>query len=182
MTTIPHSAPGCFGSALGFAADNAVCRNCVFAETCEPLHRVNLQTLRATFNIKPPKVRLKAAEESGSECEALATVKSVPSKVAVYLKRFEDAGIRIVESLQARRNPFGAEAKFMACAAHALLKLDEIDRPLRRASLATMISKKLGCSETTGEAYARMALQILYHVGAIDVIDGAYRLRKPNTI
>ena len=57
MTTVPDFAPGCFGSALAFKADDAVCEGCIFKAQCQPVHLEALASLRARLGIKTKDVR-----------------------------------------------------------------------------------------------------------------------------
>lgn len=167
MTQIPPFAPGCFGSALAYA-ENSFCRACVFREQCEPMHKQNLTALRARFGIDT-NPRKRANVLDGADGLAL------PKKTQELVNRLDYGNLRITEKLAAGENPFETGLAFMKIACHLLLRLG---RPFDRGTLSAAFAHKLNWKDGTADSHARMAIQALVHIGAVDLNDGYISLRK----
>lgn len=163
---IPNNAPGCFGSALAFKSDNAICRRCPFAPSCEPLHAENLILLRAKLGIKVRNSTHVKNKERG--------VDSLPKKTQELVNKIEALNVKIVSALESGVNPFPPSLNFMRIVAHLLIKLGFVDRNLLSMSFAT----KLNWAPVTAEAHARMAIQALIHIGVVDETEGKVQVRK----
>src|SRR5690606_2664164 len=87
MTSIPNFAPGCFGSALAFQPDHAVCRGCKFVEQCRPMHEENLARLRAELNVKDKRQRFEMSEPT--QVNPNPGAKVLPKKVREYCERLD---------------------------------------------------------------------------------------------
>lgn len=172
MTDIPHLAPGCFGSALSFQGDHPVCGNCVFKDRCEPVHKTNLEQLRARYGIKltEKKAPLPKFDHAKAPADALA----MPKKVRELLHRLDSAKLNVKERMLRGENPFIGELPYMALFCVLLMKMGTVNR----ATLEYACKKKLNWSDLTARAHSRMAFQALEHIGAIEVIDGNARLRR----
>lgn len=145
---IPNSAPGCFGSALAFAKDNAICLKCPFAPSCETLHQENLTLLREKLGIKSKDKRVRQA---------------VPVKVQELVDRLQ-AFASIVPDLKQGKNPFPKSMPFMHIVGHLLLRAGSFDRQL----LSAAFTAKLNWTQETADAHARMAFQALVHMGVAE--------------
>lgn len=164
---IPAFAPGCFGSALAYQAEHAVCKNCVYQAQCEPLHQANLAKLRAHFQIKE---RYKVKERSPEE---VATGVSLPKKVRDLVDRLDNSNLMVTEKLARGENPFAEGFAFLKIAAHILLK-----RPTDQKTLVAAYMLKTKMTRDTAVAHARMAIQALVHIGAVDLVDGVATIRR----
>lgn len=174
MSEIPNFAPGCFGSALAYQEDHQFCKSCKFAEQCKPLHERNLAILRQRCNVRDKPKRFEIAKTTEENPYPSATI--LTDKIQAYIDRIENSGIRITEAFAKGENPFKPSSlKFLHVAAHILLRLKQ---PLRPEILAQAYMGHLKCSQNTADFYARTAFQIFRHVGAVDEIDGGYRLRS----
>ncbi|RWB95666.1 MAG: hypothetical protein EOQ56_28365 [Mesorhizobium sp.] len=169
MTTIPSFAPGCFGSALAYQEEHPVCSSCVFRELCAPVHALNLKTLRERLKI--PEAYVVKERKPDDAQPGL----SLPKKVRELVERIDKANLHAVERLQAGDNPFKGFSAFLQIAAHMLLKRSINQEELTKAYLQTT---KMG--RDAAVAHARMALQALTHIGAIDMLDGIATLRRPS--
>lgn len=177
MTSIPNFAPGCFGSALAYQEEHPVCRGCKFAEQCRPMHEENLARLRAELHVKDKRQRFEMTRPTESNPSPGAKV--LPKKVREYCERLDRMRLNVTGNLAAGVNPFSPNSmSFLYVAAHLLMKLSKLDKPLRANLLTDAYVHKLKCRESTAEAYARMALQIFQHIGAVDEIDGGFTLRR----
>lgn len=180
MNTVPPFAPGCFGSALAYKDGDSVCMGCVFQAQCQPVHVEARIALRQRLGIKTPE-EIKAEKQPVAKVvfkdqspEALA----LPKKVQELVDKLDRGGYNVVESLKSGQNPFGAAMPFMKIAAHLLLALAPRQKTIDRDLLTTAFVSKLGWQENTAEAHARMAIQALTHIGAVENMDGAIILRR----
>lgn len=172
--TIPPFAPGCFGSALTYDDTNSVCVACKFASACQPMHQEALVALRASFNIT---VKAKpTAPVTVDPARPAAPVLAVPKKVQELLDRLDRSELNVVANLQAGINPFEHSVLYLRIACHLLLRLQ---KPLTQPLLAAAFASKLNWAQGTADAHARMTIQALAHIGAIDNRDGLITIRKP---
>ena len=164
---IPPNAPGCFASALAFKKDNPICQRCPFGVDCEPQHIANLAELRSKLGIKlkPQPTPAKRPERG---------IDGLPKKTQELVTRLEAMNLNIVSSLKSGANPFPSSISFMRIAAHILIKLGFVEPKMLTMSFAT----KLNWSPETAAAHARMAIQALVHIGAVDLSDGRAELRR----
>jgi hypothetical protein len=175
MTTIPPFSPGCFGSALAFKEDDVACRSCKFAGECKPMHLSAQKALRERYGIQTTQEviadeKAKRSEEKAARAAAIdPAALTLPKKVQELILRLDRGNYDIVRKLQNGENPFGASMKFMALVAHLLLRLPQVDKGLITTAF---------WQENTAEAHARMAIQALEHVGAIDNRDGLVSIRR----
>lgn len=174
MTLIPQFAPGCFGSALAYKDNESICRGCTFNVECRPLHLENKARLQALAGIKPPKVK---PVELAPSAPIDPTTMNLPTKVRELLERIDRNNLNIVGHLRRGENPFVDTMPFMRIACHLLLRCPANMR-LDRQLLSSAFVKKLNWQQGTAEAHARLAVQALVHVGAIDLVDGVISLRK----
>lgn len=174
MTTIPAFAPGCFGSALAFQKDHSICRDCKFSAECEPLHNENIKRLREELGIER-RSTMGSTAHPASRNVALAG-STLPKKVDEIVARIQAMGLDIAGKMRNGENPFSAgNAKFLRVGALIFLRADfSVTTDL----LSRLYVRKLECKANTAEAYARMALQIFDHFGAIEKSDGGYRIRR----
>ena len=183
MTQVPPFAPGCFGSALTFKGDDVACSGCIFRDQCEPAHKIALEELRTRLSITAPVTRTDAQAEQAAykraEREALIArdpeVMSLPVKVQDLVLRLDRGNFQIREKLAQGENPFVHRIPFMAIVAHLLLRMRE---PVDRHIISTCFVQKLNWQQGTADAHARMAIQLLTHIGAVDNMDGRISLRR----
>lgn len=180
MTEIPKFSPGCFGSALAFKKDDTVCRSCVYASQCELAHLEARDQLRARYGIKPSAelyaerrqemAAAKLAQEQAVAADALA----LPKKTVELLARLDRGQYDVVGKLGRGENPFGSAIPFMRVVCHLLLK----GLLLNQATLTTAFAQKFEWQQQTAAAHARMAIQALDHIGAVQNNDGVISLRR----
>jgi hypothetical protein len=171
MTTIPDFSPGCFGSALAFDEAAPVCSVCAFAAQCKPIHELNLKTMRERLGIPAPKITQRAKRDTADQQGM-----TVPVKTQALIEKIERAGIRVTESFASGLNPFtDMGSNFLKIVGHMLLKSP---RPLARNDFAMAFQMKLNWSQGTADSHARMAMQALQYIGAVDEIDGTVTLRR----
>jgi hypothetical protein len=174
MTTIPHFAPGCFGSALAFQEDHSVCRGCKFLADCKPLHEQNLETLRVAMGITEAPRRFQMAEPTPENPTPGAMV--LPKKVMEEAERLDAMGLDIVPKMQRGENPFSKEfKKYLYVAAHMLM---HVKGALKHQQIAAAYVSRLNYTTKTADALARQAVQIFQHIGAIEQTQTGYRLRR----
>lgn len=169
MIRVPDLAPGCFGSALAFQADDMICSRCVFAAQCEPVHIIAKSELRKRFGIEikePKKTTIK--HEDGT----IETV--LPKRTQIFIDRINNANFDIVGKLQRGVNPFGSSMKFLAVACHLFLRMPAV----KHEHITAACIHALKCQSNTADAYARIAVQVLTHVGAIDSNDGVMTIKR----
>ncbi|WP_276122599.1 hypothetical protein [Pararhizobium qamdonense] len=172
---IPPFAPGCYGSALAFEETAPVCAVCKFAETCRPLHLSNLQILRERVGVKGKGSKTAKNPLASEKPPASPAELTVPKKVQALVEKLDSSNLCVTENFAKGVNPFTASANFLRIAGHLLLKLN---KPLDRQTLAYAFTAKLGWTEGTADSHARMTLQALTHIGAVNSIDGAVTLRR----
>ena len=178
MTHVPPLSPGCFGSALTFKEEDSVCRGCKFAELCKPAHLDAKAQLQARFGITKMSAKSKAAKAEQKKEAARSedpAVLALPVKVQEIINKLDRGNYQVVEKLRSGENPFGSTMPFMKIACHLLLR---IERPLDRPLLAQAFMHKMNWGQGTADAHARMAIQALTHVGAVDNVDGRISLRR----
>jgi hypothetical protein len=181
MTTIPHLAPGCFGSALAFKKDDTVCRGCKFLSLCEPAHLEAQKVLRERYGIKTTQEVLadqkqaREAEKAAREANRNEAVLVLPKKTQELIDRLDRGNYDVKGKFARGENPFGQSMRFMQIVGHLLLNLKNVR--LDRALIATAFVKKLEWQQGTADAHARMAIQALEHVGAIINNDGVIALK-----
>jgi hypothetical protein len=168
MTQIPNFAPGCFGSALAYQADNTACQNCKFKEACFPLHEANLATLREKLHVPN---RYKVRERKPEE--VIQQGLDVPKKVRDMAAKLDKADLRVIERLRKGENPFAGFSAYLKIAAHVLLKRSASQELLTKVYLS---ATKM--SPDSANSHARMAIQCLVHIGAVDLVDGVATLRR----
>lgn len=172
MNNIPEFAPGCFGSALAYDDAAPICTVCKFSAECQPLHATNLKALRESLGIPDSGVRKRKVENAPAG-EAGMTM---PVKTKALINRIEGAKLRVTESFANGVNPFAnMGSNFLKIVGHLLLKSP---RPLTRQDFAMAFQMKLNWSQGTADSHARMAIQALQYIGAIDEVDGAVKLRR----
>ncbi|MGV1754794.1 hypothetical protein [Agrobacterium sp. CG674] len=176
MTFIPPFSPGCFGSALAFKEGDVACSGCKFAQACKPVHLVAQAALRERFGvttaIQANAEKVKAKDEAAPVNPAAL---SLPKKTQELVARLDRGQYDVVGSLQRGENPFGSAIPFMKLACHLLLRLAQ---PLSAKGLATAYATKFEWQQGTADAHARMAIQALTHVGAVENRDGLISIRK----
>jgi hypothetical protein len=170
MSNIPAHSPGCFGSALAFESTAPVCTVCKFASECKPLHLENLEALRVALGVTTKvKAVAKKAEVQG---EGL----TMPVKTQALIDKLNDGDFKITESLRAGKNPFeGVGMAFMRVVAHLLLRAQA---PIARDHIAFALATTMKWQSTTADSHARMAMQALEHIGAVESVNGAIILRR----
>ncbi len=173
---IPAFAPGCFGSALAFEETAPVCAVCKFAEGCRPLHERNLDILRERVGVKG-KGDKNAKNPLAEKPSAAPAEMTLPVKVQALVEKLDRSNLRVTEHFARGLNPFAGQPgmSFLKIAGHLLLKMKQ---PLDRAALAYAFQAKLGWTERTADSHARMAIQALSHIGAVNNIDGLITLRR----
>jgi hypothetical protein len=183
MTEIPAFSPGCFGSAIAFKSDDAACTSCQFYARCQVVSEIARDALRERYGILTTQQaisdRIRKREEAKAEKERQAsadpTLLTVPKKVRELLERLDRGNYDIVGKLKRGVNPFGSAMPWMAIACHLLIHHDQrVDREF----ISVALERKLGWKKGTADAHARMAIQALTHVGAVDTLDGTIVIRK----
>lgn len=169
MIRVPDFAPGCFGSALAFNGDDMICRTCMFCSQCEPVHDLAKAQLRKHFgiDIKEPKKKHFVTEDGTVEVV-------IPKRTQIIIDRINNANFDIVGNLQRGVNPFIGSMKFLAVACHLLLRMPA----LKQENIVAGCVYALKCQTNTAEAYARVAIQVLTHVGAIETNDGVISIKR----
>lgn len=178
MTDIPQFSPGCFGSAIAFKKNDVACGSCPFAALCEPAHLEAQKALRERHNVMTTVEANEAKKRAKVEKETVPvdpTALSLPKKTQELLARLDRGNYDVVGHLQRGENPFGAAIPFMKLACHLLLRLN---RPFSARGLSTAFETKFGWKHGTADAHARMAIQALTHIGAVDNADGMISIRK----
>lgn len=173
MSDIPKFSPGCFGSAIAFRKGDMVCRSCKFAAECEPAHNESVVILRERYGLEVKsnvRVKQKVVEQAADP-----TALVLSKKTMELIERLDQGNFDIVGKLQRGDNPFGSKMAFMRIACHLLLRLKE---PFDRQYLTAAFVKMLGWQNNTADAHARMAIQALTHIGAVENCDGMITLRR----
>lgn len=189
MSEIPQFSPGCFGSAITFKKDDMICKACVFAAQCEPMHnaavaalreRYGIQTSAKVYSDRDEAQRLererKAAELDAGLIDAMASnpkLAELPSKVREIVYRIEREATDVLSILRGA-NPFANSAPYLRLAAHLLLRIPAIDK----GAITSAYMQKFGWKESTASAHSRMAIQTLNYFGVLSQNDGRLSLRK----
>lgn len=147
-TSETHFAPGCFGSALTYADDDH-CRACAFSAQCSVKSKRALDELRSRLNITVKERRRSSNEMSRKAQE-------------IFEKLGKSAG-EIRATLMAGENPFPIKRGFMGDVCFVLLNSPQVTR----AFLAQVIEYRCKVNASVAAIYARQAIQILRHCGAI---------------
>jgi len=180
MTEIPNFAPGCFGSALAFKSEDVVCSNCPFAAACEPAHLEARRLLRERYGLQTTQEVVRAeisARKAEKEERSRAldpSALTLPKKTQELIQRLDRGQYDVVGKLQRGENPFGSAIPFMRVLCHLLLKGFQ----LRQDTLTTAFAKQFNWQSGTAAAHARMAIQALEHVGAVENRDGIISIRR----
>lgn len=172
MMNVPEFAPGCFGSAIAFKEEDVICRGCSLVEQCRPAHLHAKALLQERLGISP--AERPAPKKAASPAPVDPTTLTLPQKTRELLDRLDRGHYAINEKLGCGENPFSDAMPFMRVACHVLL---HISRPVNRELLAAAFVKKLGWQQNTADAHARLAIQALTHVGAVENRDGLIMLR-----
>ena len=171
MSEIPEFSPGCFGSALAYKDDEIVCRACTFRTACLPVHLENRLALQLRMGLKPKAAAKPAVEAKSSDPARL----SLPVKVVDLLNRLDNGNFDIIGKMKRGENPLASGFPFMKIVCHLLMRYPGA---LNRQMLSSAFVSKLKWQENTAEAHARMAIQVLTHIGAVDNVDGNITLRR----
>ncbi|MDE4297053.1 hypothetical protein PXK56_17850 [Phaeobacter gallaeciensis] len=176
-TNIPFLAPGCFGSALHFQGEGMVCAACPFKGECEPVHNMALQAMRERLGIKMPPVRRAAPLPTNEEATEDGTRLTLPKKVRELLGKLDRENLDITGKMKQGVNPFAGLGRYgyMMITCHLIMHLRV---PVTQKIISAGLATKLGWANGTADAHARMAVQALEHVGAIDNNDGIFSVRK----
>lgn len=176
MKKAPFLAPGCFGSALLFQKTNMVCTACPFAESCEPVHQENLDYMRDHLGIVVPKQVERETIEPDETCMGDPGRMVLPVKVRKLLQKVDELGLNISEMMKKNQNPFqGTNLKFMEVVAHIIIRMKA---PVTRPVLVAALSTHMDWRHSTAQAHARMAVQALVYVGAIQDNDGIFSVQQ----
>lgn len=171
MSNIPDFAPGCFGSALAYDDAAPICQVCKFAGECQPMHLTNLAALQTALSI--PK---RATAKREVEAQPVAAEMTLPVKVRALVDKLDKSNLRVTERLARGENPFlDTSSNFLKVVGHLLVRSS---RPLFRRDFAMAFQMKLHWAPGTADSHARMAMQALTHIGAVDEIDGAVIVRR----
>lgn len=148
MTERPHYAPGCFGSSIHFKADE-ICGACAYAAECEPVHRRAKAQLQDFFGIqvKTP------TRASGA----------LPVKVKHIFDEAGKSEQEVRDAIQNGQNPYPLKEGFLGIVCHLILSFPGIQRP----AIAEALGRSRQLNRETSNTYARFALQILAHCGAV---------------
>ena len=152
MTEKPLYAPGCFGLPSTFGLDE-ICGGCVYAKECEIVHVRALRQLRSFCGVE-----VKEPTRARGE---------LPAKVKKIFEELGKSMTEVREAMQVGQNPYPLKAGFVGIACHVLLQC----KTTTRKTIATVIAAHRKYSFETADIYARHAIQILCHCGAIR-IDG----------
>jgi hypothetical protein len=177
-TTIPFLAPGCFGSALLFQEKGMVCTACPFKGECEPAHILSLTTMREKLGIKvPPKRHVSAPQTVDGPVEECDERMTLPKKVRELLSRLDREHLDIVGKIKEGVNPFANHDRyrFMQITCHLVMRLQI---PVNQKVVSAGLVKSMGWAQGTADAHARMAIQALTHVGAIENNDGILSVKS----
>ncbi|PZR92068.1 MAG: hypothetical protein DI537_14680 [Stutzerimonas stutzeri] len=183
MTEIPAFSPGCFGSAIAFKKDDAACATCQFFAKCQVVSETARDALRDRYGIMTTREaindRIRKREEAKADRDrqlsADPAMLTVPKKVRELLDRLDRGNYDIVGKLKRGINPFGSAMPWMAIACHLLINHNQ---RVDQGFISVALERKLGWKKGTADAHARMAIQALTHVGAIESLDGTIAIRK----
>lgn len=171
---VPFLAPGCFGSALIFKEDDMVCPACPFMEQCKPVHEQALEKMRDRFGIEKKSIPVKKQVVTSQDHPERMTL---PKKVRGLLKSLDGSKLNIVGDMKNKVNPFRSldKMRYMQVVCHLVMHLSI---PVTQKVLAAGLRKQMNWSEGTANAHARMSIQALEHVGAIENNDGTISVKK----
>lgn len=147
-------APGCYGSALAFSADDDICRACPFNAACETRHLTAMAQLRRALHVTTT-TRRRASDKMSVMAEQI----------------FNELGLsagHIRKSMQAGRNPFSMR-DFLGDVVAVLINSESTNR----AFLAQVLERRRAVRPSVADKQARQAIQILTHCEAIEITDGA---------
>jgi len=177
MEEIPKFAPGCFGSVIAFSAADGVCQHCPFAEQCRPAHEERKQKLREAYGIKVP---VKQRKEQAVDPVTGEAIMTVSLKAQALIERLDKSTLDICGKLQRGMNPFPDNApKYLKFLCHLML-INQ--RPIPNDYLVAAFMQKFDWKQDTAKAHVRIACKVLEHVGAININDGAIRLKPQEQI
>jgi hypothetical protein len=77
--------------------------------------------------------------------------------------------------LRKGENPFDGSMRFLKIVGFLLLRYQ---KPLTPTLLSAAFVSKLGWQKPTADAHARIAIQALTHIGAVDNNEGSITLRR----
>ncbi len=102
---------------------------------------------------------------------------TLPKKVRELLNKLDVEDLDIVGKLKNGVNPFAGidRYRYMMVACHLVMRLKV---PVTQKVLSAGLIKSMNWSEGTADAHARMAVQALCHVGAIENNDGILSVRR----
>lgn len=174
---VPYLAPGCFGSALSFRKTGMVCAACPFMSQCEPVHKESLATMRSHFGIAEPEGEKLSSVETLANINEPSERLTLPKKVRELLVKIDRASLDIAEKMKSGANPFsGVESfRYLQIACHLIMKFEA---PVTQKLISAGLRRAMSWSEGTADAHARMAVQALEHVGAINNCDGILSVKK----
>lgn len=157
MTDKTAFAPGCYGSALAFTAEDDICRTCPFRVTCEPRHLTAMAQLREMLHV------------------TTSTKRRASSTMSVAAEQiFEGLGKSasdIRKQVLAGRNPFSMR-DFLGDVVAVLLNSESVNR----AFLAQVLERRRAIKPSVADKQVRQAIQILTHCGVIETTDGVISL------
>lgn len=165
---VPDMAPGCFGSAINFDADDMICRSCPFAKLCEPAHLRARDILRERHGIvvkqplkKVPKAEPPPPPPLGPKGEA----------VVKYIKH---AQIDVRELLRQKVNPFEDQPKFMKIACALLLSMGTVEPKMIEQEMAA------GCGFDSKKAhdFTNLSVRVLQFLDVVSFAGGVVSLKE----
>lgn len=147
-----------------------ICGACAFRSQCEPAHLVAKAALRSHFGIE---IKRRRSTSIAATLPAPGE-DDMPHKIVTLLHNINATGIDIKVALQSGVNPFSSTLKFMAIACHLVMKMPKVNAGL----IAQGCVKMLGCQQATAETYAKQAIIVLTHVGAVSNTNGVISLKR----
>jgi hypothetical protein len=170
-------APGCYGISLLYKAGSTECRSCPFAAQCGPVAEKQLAVLREECGIKVVSDKPRSTKSTPVNPASVVYNTKLPARIRALLTEIDAKGIKILESLKRRVNPFRkTKFGFLFVATHMLLSRG--DAGITRMEMTQAFMQALKVSKGTAEAYALQTVQALHAVGAADEINGQFRMRK----
>jgi len=170
---VPDFAPGCFGSIIAFSASDAICKNCPFSEQCKPAHEERKKKMRSAYGIKVPS---RQSRKQIADVIMDEPVMSLPPKTQTLFEKLDKSNFDVCNKLQNQINPFATNGpKYLEILCHLLMNVPGL---ISNDYLVASFMKIFNWKQNTATAHVRIAIQALAHVGAIDCIDGAIRLKK----
>ncbi|WP_062120193.1 hypothetical protein [Aureimonas sp. AU40] len=166
-------APGCYGSALAFKSEAAACASCIFKERCEPQSVANLTALRARLGVTGAPRRKSPEKKPTANLAGQMTISGAVREMA---EKIDGMNLSIVRNMQEGINPFlKTKLGSMRVAADVIMGQRG---PLAETMLMAAFKTSLGMDEEGAAKRARTAIQILQHVGAVDVREGFISIRR----